>query len=155
MTVTVTVDLAGPIPVYEQIRAQIAGAIGAGDLQPGERLPTVRGLAADLGIAVNTVVRAYAELESLGLVRSGRRAGTVVQEITRPPVPERVVAAVNALAAAAVAAGMTDQAVHDMVRSAIMRARERAVGTTPLDPADTAADSTPAAAVRTRVPSVP
>jgi GntR family transcriptional regulator len=78
MTVQLSVDGTAATPVYEQLRAQIAGHIGAGLLRQGDRLPTVRGLAADLGIAVNTVGRAYAALEAAGLVRSGRRAGTVV-----------------------------------------------------------------------------
>lgn len=127
MTVAVTVDLGGPTPVYEQIRAQIAGAISTGELGPGDRLPTVRGLAADLGIAVNTVVRAYAELESSGLVRSGRRVGTVVLETTQPLMSAEVLQAADVLAEAIVASGLADQVAHDVFRSAVRRARNRAV----------------------------
>jgi DNA-binding transcriptional regulator YhcF (GntR family) len=63
---------------YEQIRAQIAVQVSAGTLTPGTRLPTVRALAETLGIATNTVARAYRELEHSGIVTTRGRAGTVV-----------------------------------------------------------------------------
>jgi DNA-binding transcriptional regulator YhcF (GntR family) len=58
-----TINLDSPVPPYEQLREQIAGLIGAGELKPGARLPPVRQLAADLGIAGGTVARAYRELD--------------------------------------------------------------------------------------------
>jgi DNA-binding transcriptional regulator YhcF (GntR family) len=67
-----------PSPVYEQIRSQIAVFVRTGVLHEGDRLPTVRVLAADLGIAINTVARAYQELQAAGLVRIAGRHGTVV-----------------------------------------------------------------------------
>ncbi|MGW3509527.1 GntR family transcriptional regulator [Streptomyces sp. NPDC000994] len=67
-----------PVPPYEQIRAQLADLISVGRLRMGDRLPSVRQLAADLGLANNTVVRAYRELEAAGLVRSRRGSGTQV-----------------------------------------------------------------------------
>ena len=65
-------------PPYEQVRSQIAAAIESGRLRPAARLPTVRRLASDLGIAVNTVARAYRELELAGLVETRGRHGTLV-----------------------------------------------------------------------------
>jgi DNA-binding transcriptional regulator YhcF (GntR family) len=62
------VDTADPTPPYEQLRRQLAGLIRSGVLEPGGRLPPLRQLAADLGLAVGTVARAYRELESAGLV---------------------------------------------------------------------------------------
>ena len=59
---------------------QVAAQIASGALAGGTRLPTVRGLAEDLGLAVNTVARAYRELEAAGLVETRGRAGTVVVE---------------------------------------------------------------------------
>lgn len=70
----IEVDVGAAVPPYEQIRAQLAGHIASGRLRAGDRLPTVRTLAADLGIAVGTVTRAYRELEAQGLVASRRRA---------------------------------------------------------------------------------
>ena len=60
----VGLDPQSPVPPYEQLRGQIAGAIARGELRAEERLPTVRQLAADLRLAVNTVARAYRELEA-------------------------------------------------------------------------------------------
>jgi DNA-binding transcriptional regulator YhcF (GntR family) len=77
---TLTVDTASPVPPYEQIRAQLAQLIQHGLLAPGDRLPPVRQLAADLGLAVGTVARAYRELEQSGQVRSRRGAGTTVTD---------------------------------------------------------------------------
>ena len=65
-------------PPYEQIRTQIARQVADGELPAGTRLPTVRALAATLGIAPNTVARAYRELEHAGVVTTRGRAGTVV-----------------------------------------------------------------------------
>jgi DNA-binding transcriptional regulator YhcF (GntR family) len=56
----------------------VAARVDAGDLQPGTRLPSVRALAEELGVAANTVARAYRELEHAGVVTTRGRAGTVV-----------------------------------------------------------------------------
>jgi DNA-binding transcriptional regulator YhcF (GntR family) len=72
------VDTGDPTPPYEQLRRQLAGLIQSAVLQAGDRLPPLRQLAADLGLAVGTVARAYRELESAGLVSSRRGGGTRV-----------------------------------------------------------------------------
>lgn len=74
----IRLDASSPVPPYDQVRSQLARQIGDGGLVAGTRLPTVRKLAADLGLAVNTVARAYRELEEAGLVETRGRAGTVV-----------------------------------------------------------------------------
>jgi DNA-binding transcriptional regulator YhcF (GntR family) len=74
----ITIDTASAVPPYEQVRSQLAGQISDRTLAVGTRLPTVRRLAADLGLAVNTVARAYRELEEAGLVETRGRAGTFV-----------------------------------------------------------------------------
>ncbi|PNH81217.1 GntR family transcriptional regulator [Arthrobacter sp. AFG20] len=78
MTAGISVDLSSPTPPYEQIRLQISALISAGGLMAGTRLPAVRSLAADLGLAAGTVARAYKELEQAGLIETRRRNGTVV-----------------------------------------------------------------------------
>jgi DNA-binding transcriptional regulator YhcF (GntR family) len=65
-------------PPYEQIRAQVAGQVEVGELAPGDRLPTVRGLADELGVAANTVARAYRELEQAGIIETRGRGGSFV-----------------------------------------------------------------------------
>jgi GntR family transcriptional regulator len=75
---SLTVDTSNPTPPYEQLRRQLAELIQSAALAPGDRLPPLRQLAADLGLAVGTVARAYRELESAGLVSSRRGGGTRV-----------------------------------------------------------------------------
>ncbi|GAA4536505.1 MULTISPECIES: GntR family transcriptional regulator [Nonomuraea] len=74
----IVIDAASPVPPYEQLRAQLAGQIHDGTLPVGSRLPTIRQLAANLGLAVNTVGRAYRELEEAGLIETRGRAGSFV-----------------------------------------------------------------------------
>jgi DNA-binding transcriptional regulator YhcF (GntR family) len=73
-----------PTPPYEQLRRQLAELIHSGVLAAGDRLPPLRQLAADLGLAVGTVARTYRELEAAGLVASRRGGGTRVQAVARP-----------------------------------------------------------------------
>jgi DNA-binding transcriptional regulator YhcF (GntR family) len=84
----ITVDLGLPVAPYEQIRAQLADLIRAGRVPGNERLPPVRQLAADLGLAAGTVARAYRELEQAGLLTSRRGGGTRVSPGLAEP-PER------------------------------------------------------------------
>jgi DNA-binding transcriptional regulator YhcF (GntR family) len=74
----ITIDPAAATPPYEQLRLRIAELAANGTLAAGHKLPPVRGLTADLGLAANTVARAYRELEQAGLVETRGRAGTVV-----------------------------------------------------------------------------
>ncbi|HUN32652.1 MAG TPA: GntR family transcriptional regulator [Trebonia sp.] len=71
-------DPGSSVPPYEQVRSQLAEAIEGGKVLPATRLPTVRRLAGDLGLAVNTVARAYRELELAGLIETRGRQGTFV-----------------------------------------------------------------------------
>jgi GntR family transcriptional regulator len=77
-----------PTPPYEQLRRQLVDLIHAGALAEGERLPPVRQLAADLGLAAGTVARTYRELEAAGLVSTRRGGGTRVQNARRRSAPE-------------------------------------------------------------------
>ena len=87
---TVTVDVLDPTPPYEQLRRQLAELIGSGVLTSGDRLPPVRQLAADLGLAAGTVARTYRELEQSGHVRSRRGGGTrVAATAPAPPSQEQ------------------------------------------------------------------
>ena len=68
----VEVDAQSPVPPYEQLRAQIATLAASGVLRGGDRLPTIRQLAGDLGLAAGTVARAYTELEAAGVLDHSR-----------------------------------------------------------------------------------
>lgn len=118
----ITVDVASPTPPYEQIRGQIAAHVQAGLLPEGTRLPTMRALAADLGVAVGTVARAYSGLEAAGLVTSRRRTGTVVTSgPAADPGGERVRTAAESLARTAREDGVDDATVLAAVRTALLR----------------------------------
>lgn len=67
-------------PPYEQLRQQLIAAIRSGELAAASKLPTVRRLATDLGVAPNTVARTYLELEREGLIETRGRRGSFVAE---------------------------------------------------------------------------
>ncbi|MGO8948359.1 MAG: GntR family transcriptional regulator [Ktedonobacterales bacterium] len=66
------------VPIYVQLAQQITHAMEIGILQTGDQLPTVRQLASELTIAPNTIVKAYDELASKGLIESRQGVGTIV-----------------------------------------------------------------------------
>lgn len=71
-------DSTSDVAPYEQLRAQVATRAASGDLPAGTRLPTVRALAASLGLAVNTVAKAYRALETDGVITTEGRRGTFI-----------------------------------------------------------------------------
>lgn len=84
-TDAIRIDTTSTTPPFEQVRAHIAGLIASGELAAGTKLPTVRHLAADLGLAVNTAARVYRELEADDLIATqGRRGSFVSSQITDP-----------------------------------------------------------------------
>lgn len=91
-------------PPFEQLRVQLAARAASGELPPGTKLPTVRGLAERLGVAPGTVARAYKELEADGVVVTEGRRGTFVAASVTPPGAVRDAAA--ALAGTARRAGL-------------------------------------------------
>lgn len=120
------VDVTSPVPPYEQLREQIAGFIATGLLRAGQRLPPVRQVAADLGLAGGTVARAYRELAQAGLVEGGGRHGTLVlsgtQTLADDQSGQRVLsAAADHIASIARDLGLSDDAVLAVVRNALAR----------------------------------
>lgn len=109
------------VPIYVQIRDQFLHAIGRATLRPGEQLPTMRQLAVELKVDLNTVRHAYDELEQTGAIVVLRARGTYVAE-RPPPVDEaRQAKKVQALAHQAIAmatsAGLDPVAVaHEMLQ---------------------------------------
>jgi DNA-binding transcriptional regulator YhcF (GntR family) len=79
--VIVRVDPSSPVPPFEQIRMQIETMTTSGVLQVGARLPTIRQLAKDLGVAGGTVARAYRQLEADGIIATRGRHGSYVAEV--------------------------------------------------------------------------
>ena len=75
-----SVDPAAAEAPFRQLRTQIIDAIDRGELTPGTRLPTVRSLAEQVGIAARTAAKVYRELESTGVLETRGRSGTFVAE---------------------------------------------------------------------------
>lgn len=119
MTPTVRIDLDNPTPPYEQLRCQFALFIETGQIVPGERLPPLRQLARDLGLAVGTVARAYRELEAAGLISSRRGAGTRVVAVAQPGKQLRLEEAALVYARTARALGATQAETRYALESAL------------------------------------
>ncbi|MCE9618479.1 MAG: GntR family transcriptional regulator [Planctomycetes bacterium] len=87
------ISLDSPIPLGDQIVAGIRHLIASGQLKLGDELPPVRQLASDLGVNLNTVARAYRELETSGLAVAARGRGTRVTAVCEAPAGDRSAAA--------------------------------------------------------------
>ena len=74
----IAIDTRSATPPYEQLRVQLVTQVQSGELSAGTRIPTVRKLAEDLGLAPNTVARAYRELEADGFIETRGRNGSFV-----------------------------------------------------------------------------
>lgn len=119
----IAIDRRSSDPPFVQIRSQIAGAIRTGEFPVGGRLPTVRSLADQLGLAPGTIARAYRELEGQGLVDTRGRHGTYVADPAEGRARHRrelseLATAYARMAArfgipAAVAMDLVDQAMRD------------------------------------------
>jgi GntR family transcriptional regulator len=108
-----------PVPIYEQITAQIVFRIAAGDLSPGELVPSVRDLAHRMVVNPNTVARAYQDLERLGVLEAKRGRGMevtldgplVCDQLRRDIVRERL----RDVLRVAVAGALTVEEVQELV----------------------------------------
>jgi DNA-binding transcriptional regulator YhcF (GntR family) len=122
-----SISLASPVPIHDQLVAGLRGMIAAGKLAEGDELPPVRQLAADLGINLNTVARAYRELTDAGLLASVRGRGTVViATVERPSGPKaderrRIETGILAAFNDAKIAGLPREAVESIVNRQIAR----------------------------------
>ncbi len=123
--ITIEMDPDSPVAPYEQIRDQVVAGVAAGVIPVGARLPTVRQLAGDLGLAVNTVAKAYRHLEAEGHVATRGRNGTVVLApragLAAPGADPRIVetsAAAAALARAAQRSGLDLDETIGLLRQA-------------------------------------
>lgn len=122
-----SISLASSVPIHDQLVAGLRGLIAQGKLVQGDELPPVRQLAADLGINLNTVARAYRDLTNAGLLASVRGRGTIViatVERTAGPKAEerkRVEAGIAAALSDAKIAGFAREAVEAITARQIER----------------------------------
>ncbi|MEU3984945.1 GntR family transcriptional regulator [Streptomyces sp. NPDC026672] len=122
MTLTIHID--DSAPPYEQVRTQISEQARSGGLPVGYRLPTVRGLAGSLGLAVNTVAKAYRALEADGVIETRGRNGTYVAAAGSAAEREAAVAA-QAYAERVRRLGLSEGEALDAVRDALRAVHER------------------------------
>ena|ERR1700743_292281 len=112
------------IPIYVQLREQILALIGRGLLKPGSQLPTMRQVAVALRIDLNTVQRAYAELERDGVLAKLRGVGTFVTEA--PPVPRNAKKQIQDFAARIAAQAKGRGIALDELATALAKLADRA-----------------------------
>jgi GntR family transcriptional regulator len=91
MPITFRLDPASGVPFYRQVIDQILGGIATGTLRAGEQLPTVRALAVELKVNLNTIAKAYKELEIRGVLNTQQGSGTFIApvEVRRDDVERR------------------------------------------------------------------
>lgn len=111
----VSVDRDEVSPPVRQIYVTLSRAISSGALPPGTRLPTVRAMASDLGVAVNTVAKAVRRLEEAGMVITRGRAGTVVSP--QDDVADRIERAAREYAVLAADLGLDAEQATRQVRA--------------------------------------
>lgn len=122
----VHVDATSAIPVFEQLRAQIERLIASGQLATGTRLPAIRDLARDLGLARGTVNKVYDLLARDGLVATSGRHGTVVLDASHLTTTDAdLLAAADTLALVTYQLGLDVDAAHRALEAAFSRGRSR------------------------------
>ena len=135
--VWIDIDVHSGVPIYVQIADQVRRAIEAGSLRSRERLPTVRRLAGELSVAPNTIVKAYSELQRVGLVESRPGGGTVVtegvEEVARERRVEEIFERSRVLVRDAVALSISEDDLWASLDSEFERMR-RSAGDGPVEP---------------------
>ncbi len=116
----ISVDFNSETPIYEQLKEQIVMGIASGALKPGEKLPSIRQMAEDLGVNLHTINKAYNQLKADGLLANDRRKGAVV-----PSLPQKATARqkeelrqkLKPLIAKAICYGLSKKEIQSMCNS--------------------------------------
>ena len=112
------IDPAADRAPFEQIRVGVIDLVSRGELLVGERLPTVRALAADLDLAPNTVARSYRELEAAGIIETRGRRGSFIRAGSNTTLDDAQRATVEHVAALR-AMGIDDATIVNLVRRSV------------------------------------
>jgi GntR family transcriptional regulator len=121
----IVVDTDSGLAPWRQVRDQIIRLVTSGALPPGSKLPPIRQLSRDLGLAAGTVARAYRELETASWVTTGRAKGTVVADAAAHPDTSLVLHSAAAdFAALARDLGASADTAAEAVRAAYRAAEE-------------------------------
>jgi GntR family transcriptional regulator len=129
-TITFRLNQTSGVPAYLQIVQQVEQALRMGTLRPGDQLPTVRQVVAEVTVNPNTVTKAYRELEHAGLAEGRQGVGTFVLRRPQGPPPEeqaRLARGLGRWVETARAAGLDSQAMEAMLRSILGNASDRGV----------------------------
>lgn len=121
MTLKIAIDADADLAPYEQVRTQISQQARSGALPVGYKLPTVRGLAEELGLAANTVAKAYRALETDGVIETRGRNGTFIAA-AGDAAERRAAAAAAAFAEQVHRLGLTQEAALSAARDALRAA---------------------------------
>jgi GntR family transcriptional regulator len=119
--VIVHIDTQSALPVFEQLRSQIERLIASGQLRPGTKLPPIRQLSIDLGLARGTVNKVYDALAREGLVETAGRHGTIVLDNPTTTTGDDLAAAADTLALVARQLGLDSTAAHAALGDALRR----------------------------------
>lgn len=115
------------MPIYEQLSMQIMMGIIRKDLQDGDMLPSVRSLAADLGVNMHTINKSYHELEKKGLIQIIPKSGAVIRTINRKLSEEeknRTSASLKPAIVEALVLGMNEEDIISLTRLIIQNLKE-------------------------------
>ncbi|MBP3040331.1 GntR family transcriptional regulator [Bacillaceae bacterium Marseille-Q3522] len=117
------------VPIYTQLTNQMIEGIARGDLQPGNSLPSVRSLAADLGVNMHTVHKSYQELEKKKIIRIVPKSGAVInlpkKVNLRDPLYKRIVAQCKPVIAEALVLGMRKEQIQALISTMIEDFQEK------------------------------
>jgi GntR family transcriptional regulator len=128
--ITFQLDQASGVPAYLQIVQQVEQALRMGTLLPGDQLPTVKQVVAEVTVNPNTVTKAYRELEHAGLAEGRQGVGTFVLRRPQGPPPDeqaRLARGLKRWAETARLAGLDSQAMEAMLRSIVRNASDRGI----------------------------
>lgn len=116
------------IPLYIQLRTQIIESMVRGELLTGDTLPSVRGLAGDLGINMHTVNKSYHELESKGIIKIVPKKGAVIiantDKSTSKKQREELIEELRPDIAEALVHGMKEEDLHQLISDIILKIKE-------------------------------
>ncbi len=113
----IIIDHHSKTPIYEQIKVQILALITSGALSPGDKLPSLRTLAAELSINFNTIKKVFAQLEAGGVIVTVQGKGCFVADgaHSRPAVLQKAEAALREAVSVARASGLDEETAHRLV----------------------------------------
>ena len=124
----IEIEMDSDIPIYTQLANRLIEGVANQSLLPGDSLPSVRSLAADLGINMHTVNKAYRELDNKGIIRIIPKSGAVVNTLTANEVSRlRVETSMRPVIAEAMAVGLSKTDITKMMTDLMSKIKEERI----------------------------